>query len=383
MNDLFFQLIQIAVGTRKELSRRPDLEEWVELYDIAQKQAVVGICFAAIQKICNSEIEEFYGMTDVLFYDWAGMATQIMLQNEDVNKKCVKLQQHLLNDGFKTYILKGQGVAKFYGKGKDEDNNLQGFRQCGDIDIWTMPNDVVKDERVSLSLSERRKLISNYCKKSLSAYNHKKEGYMHTSFPFFSNTEVEMHFTPSSMANPIKNKKLQIWFEKQWVDLSVTQIEKEGIYMPSMKFNLVYLVLHIFKHMIYEGIGMRQIIDYYFVLKHSLKQDREYAFKILSEFDLEGFTGALMFVMEKVFNDSCLTEEEMLCKPDVSRGKMLLDIIEEGGNFGHYSKFVINNRNNTIINRMKRFLERNAYLFKYYHDEIIWHFINKIIFIKS
>ena len=47
---LFFELIQVTIGTRICLSHTPSADEWGELYAMAKKQSLVGVCFAAVQR---------------------------------------------------------------------------------------------------------------------------------------------------------------------------------------------------------------------------------------------------------------------------------------------------------------------------------------------
>lgn len=51
MQSLFFELIRISVGAQKEFSKIPSAKEWALLYQFAEKQAVLGICFTAVKKM--------------------------------------------------------------------------------------------------------------------------------------------------------------------------------------------------------------------------------------------------------------------------------------------------------------------------------------------
>ena len=51
MEKLFFELMQVAVGQLDCLSRGPSPEEWAELYQMAKRQAVTGICYSGVEKL--------------------------------------------------------------------------------------------------------------------------------------------------------------------------------------------------------------------------------------------------------------------------------------------------------------------------------------------
>ena len=81
---------------------------------------------------------------------------------------------------------------------------------------------------------------------------------------------VELHFFPCSMNNPIYHARLQKWFRRN-ADLQCSHIVglPDGIgeiAIPTTAFNVVYQLTHLYHHFFDEGIGMRQIIDYFLVV---------------------------------------------------------------------------------------------------------------------
>lgn len=417
MNQLFLSLIRVSIGNSDSLSRIPSAEEWTELYAMAAKQAVIGICFAGVNYLYHSEGSDATdwnkthgseNLPEELYFEWAGHAMSIQSRNEDMDKLCGTVCRTFNRDGMPSLILKGQGVAKVY-EDKRLDHRfsplalnksyLSSLRQSGDIDVWVMPVDAIEDGKVIMPLKERRKRMSEYCRKALPKYDPTKEGYMHTSFPCFASTEVEVHFTPTSLSSPRANRRLQKWLEEQWSEQLENRNTDGDFYSPSLQFNLVYLLLHIYKHTLFEGIGYRQIIDYYFVLQNSTKSDREYAFDILKSFGAHKFAAALMWVIKEGLMDGQEARDKgkelpnvsgidplisrLICPADSKRGRLLMNMIIEGGNFGHYSKHVINSENNTLWRHVKRYVVRNTQLIGYYPDEVLWHLVRKLILVTE
>ena len=144
MNSLFYQLIRVAIGTADSLSHTPSNKEWKALYNMAKKQSLVGVCFAALQRLGADADEGFarIGMSEMLYLTWMGMTAKIQQKNQTVDEQCVALQKRLSADGLRSCILKGQGIASLYkcggsnGLSSSSGYDLIGLRQSGDIDIW-------------------------------------------------------------------------------------------------------------------------------------------------------------------------------------------------------------------------------------------------------
>lgn len=303
MNNTFFELIQVAIGTRICLSHTPSADEWGELYAMAKKQSLLGVCFAGVQKLVNQRQEP----PEMLYLTWMGMAAKIQQRNEVVNRQCVELQAKLAANGFKSSVLKGQGVGLLYAE------HLRGLRQSGDIDVWmdggfervngwvqrVAPTNVVNQHHVDLNV--------------------------------FEGTEVEAHYHPINMTNPWRQRVLK-GFIRKCEDSCLSCVNDGSIHTPTIEFNLVFLMVHIFHHLFTEGVGLRQLMDYYFVLRNTNRYELPANYSLIfRQLGLEQFASALMWVMEYVF---ALPKEKMLWKPNERDGRFLLEEIMRSGNFG-------------------------------------------------
>lgn len=359
MQELFFELIQVAIGTAGCLSRSPSADEWGKLYDMAKKQSLVGVCFAGVRRL---QLQE-QCPPEMLYLTWMGMAAKIQQKNEVVNRQCVDLQKRLSADGFRSYIMKGQAVASLYkvsegfkfqkvSEGSIGDNfsnysntsNLSQLRQSGDIDIY---------------LEGGFEKVNEYVQRT---YPTKEINELEIHYPCFPDTEVEIHFKPFVMDGP-KDRILQRFFDsckeenfsnKVSLGSSGFQEVSEGlleITAPTLKFNLVHQLVHIHHHLFYEGVGMRQLMDYYFVLRDAQTKGfngfHEVS-KMVSSLELERFASALMWVIAYVFEGNnhlkpaegaetlkpSKTASWMLWKPNEKDGRFLLEEIMQSGNFG-------------------------------------------------
>lgn len=187
INELFFELIQVVIGTRICLSHTPSADEWGELYAMAKKQSLVGVCFAGVQKLQTQRQEP----PEMLYLTWMGMAAKIQQRDEVVNRQCADLQRRLADEGYRSCILKGQGVGQQYAE------HLRGLRQSGDIDIW-IEGGVEATVKLAESLGQKAEVTEQ-----------------HVGLDVFPDTEVEAHFIPSMLRQPFANRRLQRWFDEQ------------------------------------------------------------------------------------------------------------------------------------------------------------------------
>ncbi|MCQ2193568.1 MAG: nucleotidyltransferase family protein [Paludibacteraceae bacterium] len=336
MNDLFFELIQVSLGNRKSLSRAPSGKEWKALFEMAQIQSLVGITFAGVQ------ILEAQGQCpdESLYFLWMGLSVKVRLRNEIANKQCIELQKRLSDEGIKSCILKGQGVALSYGK-------LSTLRQCGDIDIWV-------DETIEECVRKVRSL-------GVEVHN---INIVHAKAKFFKSTEVEIHFRPSCFYNPIINNRFIHWISEMKTEQMGNQMHE--MVVPTVEFNLVYLLIHIYRHLLNEGVGLRQLMDYYFVLQtNSLSEEKiQDAYRILKKLRLDEFASSIMWILVHVFGAAKVPWPQ-----NEKGGSKLLAEVMRHGNFG------IATRKNEYKNALERGLanfKRNLIFLPYFSGEILW-----------
>lgn len=341
-SEFLFQLIKVALGNANRLSCFLNEKEWECLYDAAKKQSLIGLCFMGIQKLPR---EQLPAMEMVM--EWMGQAERIRYRNEQMNRCCIQLQDRLDNDGLRYCILKGQGVASYYG-------DLSSYRQSGDIDVWILGGfDRVVRYVNSISMTNN-------------VHDH------HIDLNIFEDVEVEAHFFPTKLANPITNRRLQSWFvsQEKFQTMNLIPFGNSNLHVPTIEFNLVYQLIHIYRHLFGEGIGLRQLMDYYFTLKNvSINVDtRMKVKKTISILGLETFAGGVMWVLEEVFG---MDLSFSLWIPNEKHGKFLLSEIMQMGNFGHQDKRFKLSQNESHFIRYLRMVQSKMRFFSYYPLEVL------------
>ena len=343
----FYELIQVALGSKPILSWTPTPDEWKGLFSLSEKQAVIGVAFEALESLSRQGQKP---PLDVL-YQWIGSVEQIKQQNLIVNKRCVEISKLFAEAGYRTCILKGQGNARMY------PNPLA--RTAGDIDIWVD----AEPDKIEAFVRER--------------FPNEKHGRMHINFPVFDDVPVEVHYYPRYMQKPKFDRQLQTFFNahadeqfRNFVTLSGT---KEICAVPTTEFNLVQQLAHQMSHFLGEGIGLRQFIDYYYVLKTRKENTR--ITEILKACGLLKFAGGVMWIEKELLG---LEDKYLIVEPTERIGRAIQQTIEEGGNFGHHNQ--LNTlRHQSQLGRAVGGAWQWLRAMRYFPTEAIWKLLRKFI----
>lgn len=352
--NLFFELIQVTIGRRNSLSRVPSSEEWSMLYNISVKQAVAGVCFCGLQRLPANQVSE---LPKRLMMQWFALAEGIKKRNVQMNNLCVELLQMMNNEGLRCAILKGQGVAALYNSIDGEWPQLSLYRQSGDIDVWV-------DGGMDNAL--------NWCRKK---YGDVDFDYINAHVPVFKDVEVELHWRVQSMTNLFRNRKLQQWLEREVTKEMILGGKAslpcgDDITVPTTEFNAFYLMLHCFNHEFSSGLGLRQLMDYYCLLVslHKTHGEQDVLNRLFSEFGMERFVGAVMWIMQEVFG---LEREYLLSDPVEKEGRYILAEVMEGGNFGHHDNRIRKVGRGKWMSVFAT-LQHTLHMLRRYPSEVLW-----------
>lgn len=369
---MFFELLQVALGNRERLSSVPSTKEWAEIYGESERQAVTGILLHGIERLPAEQRPP-----QVLLLQWIGLGQVIEQRNRVMDMRCLELLRKLNDYGLRGTLLKGQGIAKIYRNDNvdlDDDDNqefedsrikptkadktdsLAALRQPGDIDVY-----------VDCGLKGALKFAKS------TGQNDIEWDYKHLHLNIWDDTEVEMHYRVEVLLNLWKNRRLQKWFKKHENEIfnlnDNLNRKTNGFVTPTVEFNVFYILLHIYRHFLYEGVGLRQIVDYYFVLRKvqgSRFKVQEYI-DAVREFGMEKFAKGLMWVMKEALG---MPREWMLWEPDQKEGEYILKQVMTGGNFGHHDKRL--NHGGGKLGAVKAILTHNFHLVTHYPSDVIW-----------
>ena len=398
-----FRFLRFSLGLEGEakglLDGRKGSFDWDACYQFAKRQTLVGVLFDGIQRLPKE-----LAPARPLLLRWLSDSESIRRRNMRIDRASAYIYNKVCAAGFRCCILKGQGNALLYPHPSS--------RTPGDVDVWVMAN---REElrHIALSLTEGD---GSSLQESLNHIGLTVHG-----------VSMELHSTPALLNSPLHNSRLQKWLKRN-ADLQcsnrIALPNNAGeVAVPTLSFNIIYQLCHLFHHCFYEGVGLRQIVDYYFVLMNTdfsgntdeasgntdgvsgntdegclfLNTDfTDFTDKVSGNTDEDGvlsntdytdftdrvsentdegcfllntdcadfldsssgglgevdsggalvalqeelkwlglgeFAGAVMYVLREVMG---LDEKRMICAPDERRGRLLLEEIMAGGNFGHY-----------------------------------------------
>jgi hypothetical protein len=329
--DLFYGLLRMSLwADNEELVRReiavlerhaytPGDWEWV--CHFAAEQTVLGLLDSVIERL-----PEALWPPKGLRLRMVMHANKVKQMHAVLNRSLCSMVQELNGAGIYSVVLKGQGIAQDYA--------LPEARQCGDLDIWV-------GNEVYLSVCDTIQ------KAGVEADFVQARTTKHINFTYNHST-VEIHRFAATLLYGNKDKSFQAWTDAclkstqrcMWVcpDWRVSRTSCEGavqVMLPPATFNALFIFLHLYRHFIYGGVGLRQLCDWCRCLYvHRDEIDLVELEARLKEFKL--------YRPWQVFGALCveclgLPQECMPCYTERYRENVfrVQTFVERDGNFGH------------------------------------------------
>lgn len=344
ISELFFDLIKVSLGNKDTIEPMPSEKEWLMLYELANKQSLTSVLLEGVNRLKNSNPNTNLNVSQGLLLEWIGAGLQTENQNKLQNERSKQLYEIFKESGHRSCVLKGQGTAQYYEHPE--------CRQCGDIDIWVEGN-----RDVILAFARSRGCHIGHV------------DIKHSDIDFFNDVPVEVHFLPSWMYCPSTNKILQKFFKEKAKKQFSNYDETLGFSHSTIDFDLVFSIVHIYRHIFSEGIGLRQLVDYYYILKNSTLEEREKAYVVLSELRMSRFVGGIMWILSNKFG---MQEQLMPCDTDEKHGMFLLSEIMTAGNFGQYDSRRHERGNLGMFSYGLIQFKKNLRFAGYYPSEVLW-----------
>lgn len=366
-----YKLLQISIGTTSA-DDFPVLTEaeWESVRTLALRQTVLGVILGGIEKLPLEKQPP-----RMMKLKWVAQVEKIKKRNMVMDRASQSVSRILDKAGLQNVILKGQGIARLYPKPE--------YRMSGDVDVLlTSPGSFAKNGKnvysIDKSVIEIKKKLENIGKGEVGrALYHHIEWHV-------PGTEIEVHIRPMYFNDPWVNTRFQKW-TKRCLESGMNQgpsLNDIGFPVPSAEFNLIYLLVHIYHHLLFEGVGLRQVCDYAVLLQDTFCQGvRDNELKesavcsknelreILKSFKMKQFARGMMWVLKEVFN---LPEECMLMETDEKMGRFILSEIEQSGNFGKYDERIDHEKMASTTGKFWVRTKFRAHFLRLFPSEILW-----------
>lgn len=305
----FFGLLIAGIwNVKPDVSLYENKVDWKLMLDMAKQHAVLGWVYDGILLLPKDVRPE-----RSLMLRWFAVVANIERANVLLNSRIEELFHIYSLSGIKPILLKGQGLFSLY--------NDSLHRQAGDIDVY------VGEDFSAIA----DKILTDDGAENLHP-GHEED--KHQSFRW-RDVVVENHkdivgfFTRrySDSWRAFVNRDFDGNFEKK-------VIGQTDVYVPTPYFNSIYLLIHVLEHLMYDGVGLRQICDFMTTIRtYGDKFDKEKwlndikSFGLLKPYCIFAYIGVNCFGMSKT---------SFPCYDDKVRrdAEMVLGDIFKGGNFG-------------------------------------------------
>ena len=371
-DNLFLRLLRFALHTGSTCPSMC-LRDWQAMYRMAKKQTLTALIGKALEGIdsnvlldSDEKAKEGFG---ILMMQWMGEVVKATRRNLKINGDVIEEVRLLEDKGLECCLLKGQGNALIYPHPE--------VRMAGDIDMWVRLKGTDNDDR------NIRKIIKGVKEVLPDA----RATYHHIDAPDTNGTPVELHYRPQFLFSHHHNKRLQRFFVENADEQFAHKVRfgDVAIAVPTARFNIVFQLSHIYNHLFHEGIGLRQVVDYYYCLSdlsrnlHGRQEEDVISVKegngmhrdealerLLRRLGLYQIAGSIMWILiTQLGMDGRLA----IVNPDEKRGSLVLNEILQGGNFGKSD-----NRyhfGNSALGKNLQRLQRDCRLVRYFPSEAV------------
>lgn len=305
MVDKLFSLLRFALWG-EPFQGEVTKEEFAQILKLAKEQTILGLVFDVLKDV---KVEGTLNKS--LVFETIGLTEQLKHQNAIINRELSSFANRSQDAGLKYLVVKGQTIGCLYANPR--------LRAAGDIDflvpdISSHLSEVFPDVQLPAIMKEKELGFE---------YNH---------------VTYELHTRLIDFGCKKHQKVWENLIAEEWGKNYFVEIDGVKVRTLSPTINAVYLFLHLYFHLIREGVSLRQFCDWAIMLHHYRNEiDKDVLKGILLQLDMiKGYKAFGTILIDELG----LPEEDFpLSLADEDRGmkgKILEDIFK-GGNFGKHN----------------------------------------------
>lgn len=331
---------------------------WNALFRLAKEQCVIGLT-ADVLASCKGKI----GVPGDVLLIWIGLAMKLEQHNLKMNRMVISLYGKLRSLGLHPVLMKGQAFAQNY------PNPLH--RVCGDIDLYFKQQD---DCKKAIEWAIR---VGGYAHQgNESAWEHKHFAVDLKGF------EVELHYQMCRFENHRLQKRLQNIIDHEFAvnEPYYVRIEGEEIETVPPTLSVLHQLMHITRHLLEAGVGIRQICDLaVYVDRHCDEINADILRQYVEELQLDEVAGTLGYILVEMLG---LKKEKWPLGIVADHAGFIIREIFDGGNFGH-QRTAFQRNDNVFIRKwhsMTYFIKRCLLFRHLLPSESRSYLLNKFLF---
>lgn len=322
--------------------------DWEEIYSLARRQTVCGICYDAYCDLPDSLLP-----AGSLLPRWVARVNAVETSSRLMSDAVGRLIGSLAELGLHPLVQKGLSVARFYISPE--------LRECGDIDLW-LPAD-----EMDRAIAFARTIDSNIQSHPDGSLSFRYSGFV-----------VELHRRLISISSPRARRIIDSMVAAQCTG---TTAPDGRIPSPAPLLELLLVSVHIMRHVFGTGIGLRQICDY-MRAAYALagNYDREEFGKLCRDLGISGWTALLnAFLVKYMHADPAVLPPSGRKKGCAVSPDALMKIIMEGGNFGQHHAGAPAAHAGGKIHTASMLMKRSRMSLTIAPAEAFWNFVRLII----
>jgi len=300
----FIQLLSDFLYERKSVSQID--VEWTRILALAKMHQVEGILFYQCKEFLPAHLASHLKNQFV--------STLYCYKNRKLLIK--KIDEFFTINSIPYFWIKGINVAQYFPQ--------PALRTMGDSDLVVHESDKIRAEKALMDLGFSRKY----------EFTGKERGFS------FNHIGIELHH------KLVYEEIVSLSVHKDFFN-DCWQYINDG--KPDSSFEFLFLIVHLRKHMLNEGVGIRQFLDIAVLIKNNKSLNWNWISEKLQKLRLQSFAETCFGMIDYWFGIQAPIKYVM---PNCEFQKKALEKILSNGVFGFDNSF---NKSNGVLNEMRLF----------------------------
>lgn len=229
-------LVRLAITGEADTLSLPPNPDWAKVFALARRGGVTALAWHGVELAYQAGALQMPASVKMQWYAAARSSMGQMERLRAVSADFAKQLQPL-----RCVVLKGMDYARLWPDAL--------WRECGDLDLW-LCGDFEKGNERAIALGA-----------DFDAHDYKH------SHITYRGLMVENHRYLTYFGGTRQGRRTELFLEKCLTDGTFTPIPGTQLLSPPMEFTLVYFLRHALQHFLSEGIALRHVLDWFFLLR--------------------------------------------------------------------------------------------------------------------